>query len=76
MALKQVLDVYEVMDSAHVSGQTIIDMAKAAGIEDCTVKTVTGAKGTTDFVKFRIPGIQGKIAGGNAPTFGVVGRLG
>ena len=76
MALKQVLDVYEVMDSAHVSGQTIIDMAKAAGLEDCTVKTVTGAKGTTDFVKFRIPGIQGKIAGGNAPTFGVVGRLG
>lgn len=76
MALKQVLDLYEVMDSAFVTGQTIIDMIKATGVEDCKIKTIKGSKGQTDFIKIKIPGLQGKTAGGNAPTLGVIGRLG
>lgn len=76
MALKQVLDLYEAMDSAFVTGQTIADMIRGCGVEDCAVKTIQGHKGQTDFIKIKIPGSQGKTAGGPAPTLGVVGRLG
>ena len=76
MALKQVLELYEVMDSAFVSGQTVIDMIKETGVEDCTVKTIKGNKGQTDFIKIKIPGSRGKTVGGSAPTLGVIGRLG
>lgn len=43
-----------------------------------TVETheVTGERGTTEFVRVRIPGAQGRMSGGSAPTLGIVGRLG
>lgn len=76
MALKQVLDVYEVMDSELVTGQEIVDMARVAGLQDAVSTTVKEAKGSTDFIKIRIPGQQGKLSGGSAPTLGIIGRLG
>lgn len=76
MALKQVLEVYEVMDSESVTGREIVDMARAAGIKEADSVTVKGPKGTTDFVKIRIPGRNGKMAGGSAATLGLIGRLG
>jgi len=76
MAFKQVMDVYEVMDSEYVNGQAIIDMARQAGIEEVSSTTVKGPKGVTDFIKMRIPGKQGKKSGGTAPTLGIIGRLG
>jgi len=76
MALKQVIDVYEAMDSEHVSGATIVELARAAGIAAATCETINGPKGSTDFIKIKIPGRRGKSAGKNAPTLGVIGRLG
>lgn len=76
MAWKQVIDIYEAMDSENVNGETIARFAAEAGVEDFTVRTVTGPKGKTDFIKMRIPGRRGKIRGGDAPTLGIVGRLG
>lgn len=76
MALKQVLDVYELMDCESVSGKDIVALARTAGIEDAASVTVKGPKGTTEFIKIRIPGKNGKQAGGKAPTLGLVGRLG
>lgn len=76
MALKQVLEVYEVMDSEYVTGQDIVDMVRAAGIQEVSSVTIEGPKGVTDFIKIRIPGRNGKRAGGTAPTLGLVGRLG
>ena len=40
------------------------------------VTTLTGEKGSTDFIRIVIPGTQGKTLGGHYPTLGVVGRLG
>ncbi len=40
------------------------------------VYPLEGPKGKTDMVKVRIPGTNGKSAGGNAPTIGLLGRLG
>jgi hypothetical protein len=74
--LKQVLEVYEVLDSPKASGEDVRDLLRTRGLEDVSVKTIKGERGQTDFVKIRVPGTEGKIGGGSAPTLGVVGRLG
>lgn len=76
MALKQVLEMYEMLDSATVTGDMVADFLRARGAEQVEVITVEGEKGTTDFVKIIIPGTQGKQAGGTCRTLGIIGRLG
>ena len=76
MALKQVLDVYEVMDSAYVNAQAIVEMLNTVGINDVKVTGVSGPKGRTEFIRMVIPGKNGKSGGGTAPTLGIIGRLG
>jgi hypothetical protein len=74
--LKQVIEAMELLDSAKVSGKDVAALLKSRGLEDVTVKTLKGEKGETDFIRVRIPGIRGKAAKGDAPTLGVLGRLG
>ncbi|HUS77578.1 MAG TPA: DUF1177 domain-containing protein [Patescibacteria group bacterium] len=74
--LKQVLEIYEMLDSPAVSGSMVAELLRLRGLEDVSVKTIEGRRGQTDFVKIRVPGTEGKTLGGNAPTLGVVGRLG
>ena len=74
--LKQVIDVYEMLDSRYVSGSQVSDMLKDRGISHVDVIKVEGEEGSTDFIKVLIPGEEGKSKGGNAPTLGVIGRLG
>jgi len=76
MALKQVLDVYELMDSEHINGAAIVELMRQAGISHALTETIAGDKGSTDFVKIKIPGSNGKSVGGTAPTLGIIGRLG
>ncbi|MCL4367769.1 MAG: DUF1177 domain-containing protein [Actinobacteria bacterium] len=76
MAWKQVIDAFEALDSATASGERVAELWRQHGIQDITVTKIQGEKGSTDFVKAVIPGSQGKLAGGNAPTLGVIGRLG
>lgn len=74
--MKQVIETMELLDSAKVSGKDVAALLKARGLEDVTVKTLRGEKGKTDFVRAKIPGTRGKTAKGDAPTLGVLGRLG
>jgi len=74
--LKQVLEIYELLDSPSASGAEVADLLKARGLIDVSVKTLEGSRGQTDFVKIKVQGSQGKMGGGDAPTLGVVGRLG
>ncbi|QQE74323.1 DUF1177 domain-containing protein [Brevibacillus composti] len=76
MSLKQTITVFETMDSAYVNGEKIKSLFDGYENVEVTVQTVTGEKGSTDFVKIVIPGSEGKSKGGNAPTFGIIGRLG
>lgn len=76
MALMQVLQTYEVMDSSSVNGKTIAELLTTVGVRDVAIKRVTGEKGATDFMRIKIAGSHGKTKGGNAPTLGIVGRLG
>ena len=75
MALMQVMELYEVLDDPAVSGEKVVAFFAEHGIKAGS-KTVEGDKGHTDFVTVVIPGTHGKMTGGDAPTLGVVGRLG
>lgn len=76
MPLKAVLDSLDLLDAATVTGREVADAIRAAGIDDVVVKRFTGTAGSTDFVRCIVPGTRGRRAGGDAPTLGIVGRLG
>lgn len=75
MALKQVIEIYEVLDSVQANGQRMREIFSNRGVE-VDVQTVDGENGSTDFVRMTLAGRNGKQAGGSAPTLGVIGRLG
>jgi hypothetical protein len=76
MVLKQVIEITELLDSARVSGRQVGMLLEARGGSEWEIKTIEGAKGSTDFVRVTFPGREGKRAGGDAPTLGIIGRLG
>ena len=75
MALKQTIEAYELLDSATVSGETVAALLRERGLQ-VEVIPVQGQKGTTDFIRAQIAGTAGKKARGQAPTLGIIGRLG
>lgn len=76
MALKQVIDVIELLDSARVSGRDIAELLRAHDWTQFEVEPIRGPRGSTEFVTITIPGSAGKLAGGQSPTLGLIGRLG
>ncbi len=74
--LKQVLEVYDLLDSSYANGEIIKNLLEKKNQRNILVKTVEGEKGSTDFIKIKFPGTNGKHSGGDAPTLGLVGRLG
>ncbi|TDF94427.1 DUF1177 domain-containing protein [Paenibacillus piri] len=76
MTLKQTLMALDVMDDGFVNGERVKALFKGYPGVSVTVAKVTGEKGSTDFIKIVIPGTNGKLKGGDAPTFGIIGRLG
>jgi len=74
--LKQVMEIYELLDSPTVTGEDVANLLRSRGLTDISVKMIEGEKGQTDFIKIWIPGTDGKQRGGSAPTLGVIGRLG
>ncbi len=75
MAWKQTIEAYELLDSATVTGETVAGLLRERGLT-VDVIPVHGGRGSTDFLRARIPGTDGKAAGGLAPTLGIIGRLG
>lgn len=77
MSLIRTLKVFDALDSAHASGHTVIELfARYTQFAKATCETIAGPRGKTDFVRVEINGSSGKQSGGNAPTLGIVGRLG
>ena len=70
MSFKQVIELADLLDDGRVTGEDVVKYVTAEGNVKATCTTVTGAKGSTDFVKFLIPGKNGKTKGGTAPTPG------
>ncbi|MDB5878280.1 MAG: hypothetical protein JWQ41_1694, partial [Variovorax sp.] len=61
MSLSQTLQVFELLDSAHACGQTIVDLLAPYPQVKVTVTQIGGPKGSTDFVRMVIPGTAGKL---------------
>lgn len=74
--LKQVIEVMELLDSFNVTGEEVASLLNQRGIQEVTVKTIKGEKGSTDFIRIMVSGTHGKTAGGDVPTLGIIGRLG
>ncbi len=74
--LQQVIAIHELLDDATINGLAVVQFLESNGVEKVSFQTITGEKGTTDFLKIVIAGSEGKITGGSAPTLGVIGRLG
>lgn len=74
--LKQVIEIVELLDDSKINGVKVKQFLEKREIEDITVTEMRGETGKTDFVKIVIPGKNGKVNGGSAPTLGIIGRLG
>lgn len=69
MCLKQVMEIYELLDAATVGGDVVASLFRQRGLSDVTVQTVEGPERTTDTIRIVIPG-------GEGPVLGIIGRLG
>jgi hypothetical protein len=76
VSLKHVLEIMDAVDSPGASGASVREVFASHGWDSVRTEMVEGTGGTTDFVKVVIPGSEGKVSGGDAPTLGIVGRLG
>lgn len=76
MSWSHLIAAYDVLDSPLASGQGVAELLARYGNPEVTVTPVSGPDGATDFVRILIPGKRGRSAGGDAPTLGIIGRLG
>ncbi len=76
MVLKQIIEVCDLIDSSIVDGKQIKEYLVSLGGKEIEVKTLQGDKGKTDYIRVKIPGVNGKMHGGDSPTLGVLGQLG
>ena len=77
MLYKQLIELFDILDSASASGAQVVEYFRSI-VPDCQVETypLEGPKGHTDMVRILIPGRNGKSKGGSAKTMGILGRLG
>lgn len=76
--LKQVIDLHEILDTPSASGERVREYLIGCGAapESIQVTRVTSEKGASDFLHISVAGHSGKQANKQAPTLGVIGRLG
>lgn len=77
MLLKEILEVYHLLDSAFASGKDL--EAYLRGIKadaEVEVVPIVTDRGNTDIIRILIPGSNGHSRGGPAPTIGLMGWLG
>ncbi len=74
--LKQVMEAYDLLDDAYINGPKVAELLKSRGLEEIDVKTISGKGGSTDFIKIVVSGVEGRKGEGDAPTLGIIGRLG
>ena len=77
MILKHLMEIYDILDDSKASGERVkeylLGIDPQANVETYPIQS---PKGSTDMVRVRIAGKNGKSKGGNAPTIGLLGRLG
>ena len=67
MLLRQLLEIYDLIDKPQANGEEVAELLRSRGATDVTVETVGSETGSTDCIKILIPGSNGKSQGGDAP---------
>ncbi|MEG0641827.1 MAG: DUF1177 domain-containing protein [Clostridium sp.] len=77
MLLKHLIELYDILDSKTVNGESALKYLRNINPEvEAETYPLVGEKGVTHMVRIRIPGTNGKKSGKTAPTIGLLGRLG
>lgn len=76
MSWRQLIALQELLDDPSVTGEHVAAFLEQEGVPEVAVTLVEGSKGKADFIRVRIPGHNGRHSGGDAPTLGIIGRLG
>lgn len=82
MGMREISEVTELMDDPRLDGLRIAALLRSAAADarvEVTPVPYEAPEDTSqscDFLRVVLPGTHGAIAGGDAPTLGVVGRLG
>lgn len=76
MLLKQAAEVMDLLDDPSIDGQKVLNFINESDHVVKRTEKIQGDQGSTDFIEILIKGTHGKSVGGNAPTLGVIGRLG
>lgn len=77
MLIKQVIELFDILDAPDADGMKVKEYMHSIDKDaDVNVYPLVGPKGKTDMVRITIPGRNGKRAGKDAPTIGLLGRLG
>ena len=76
MLTRQVIEVFDLLDRADASGEGAKAYLERLGAQQVVVKRMAHEDHATDFVRVCIPGSNGRVKGGPAPTIGILGRLG
>ncbi|MET1102218.1 MAG: DUF1177 domain-containing protein [Pyrodictiaceae archaeon] len=76
--LKHVLEVVDLLEDPSASGEKVRKWLESKNLHGISIEVehVKGDKGETDFIKIVVEGSRGRRSGGDAPTLGVIGRLG
>lgn len=76
MLLKEILEIYDLIDRPNANGLILKEYLETKGKSNIIIKTVTENGGSADFIKIIIKGTKGKANGGKAKTLGILGSLG
>lgn len=78
MALKQVIEVYDLLETPRIDKEEILRFFADKGLDtsEIEIHRVKEDKGETDFIKIHIKGKEGRSTAGKSPTLGIIGRLG
>ena len=75
MVMKYVIEAAELLDDPNVDGSKVGKVLEKYGLKPEIIR-LSGDKGHTDLIKVLIPGSKGRSCCGDAPTLGIIGRLG
>ncbi|PRB18585.1 DUF1177 domain-containing protein [Microbacterium sp. MYb62] len=83
MGAREIQEVTELMDDPRLDGERIAALLRSVGaaraqiaITPVPYEAPEDTSRMCDFVRVVLPGTEGTLAGGSAPTLGIVGRLG
>ena len=72
MLLKEILDIYNLLDSAHADGNSIkTHLLRIRSDANVEVVPIVTPKGSTDIIRILVKGKNGRSQNGTAPTIGL-----